>query len=381
MSAPLKALLTGGGTGGHVYPAVAMAEALIADGFETFFVGMRGGIEERILQKAGIPSAFISAAPLRRWRPLSIFGTLYRNLRGLGEAYAVVKHYRPDLVVATGGYVAFPVVLAARLASLTGRFPLFVGLVEPNAVPGLTNRLLMPLVDEVWGAFHEAMPYFGGKFRITGTPVRAAMRRPLDRSEAARSLGLDPNRSIILVIGGSQGARRLNSAVAMMNAAPLKDGRQVLHLCGKREEDGAIAAQAMAIARGDVRIIGYLDDPSVAYAASDVVVARSGASTIAELAATGKPSLLVPYPYATADHQRVNAEAVVATGAARIVLDQELDGDRLISELDRLLEPETFARVSAAAQATAMHDATKAILRCIYQSRGRIHQLRGGTDR
>lgn len=372
MSAPQRALLTGGGTGGHIYPAVAMGEALSAD-FEILFVGMRGGIEERILRNSEIPAAFISASPLRRRRPLSVFVTIFQNLRGLGEAYAVVKRFRPKVVVATGGYVAFPVVLAARLASLAGRFSLFVGLVEPNAVPGLTNRMLTPLVDEVWGAFQEAAPYFGGKFWMTGTPVRAAMRRPLDRAEAARSLGLDPNRSIILVIGGSQGARRLNSAVAMMNAMPLKEGRQVLHLCGKREEDGAIAAQTMAIARGDVRIIGYLDDPSVAYAASDVVVARAGASTIAELAATGKPSLLVPYPFATADHQRANAEAVAATGAAHVVLDQELDGDRLISELDRLLEPETYARVSAAAQNAAMHDATKAILR-------RIHHSQRGTD-
>jgi UDP-N-acetylglucosamine--N-acetylmuramyl-(pentapeptide) pyrophosphoryl-undecaprenol N-acetylglucosamine transferase len=372
----MKVLLTGGGTGGHVYPAVALGESLLQNGFETLFVGMRGGMEERILASSEIPAKMISASPLYRKLSFSIFATIYKNIRGVAEAFSIIKRYRPDVVVATGGYVSFPVVMAARMASYMGRFPLFVGLVEPNAVPGLTNRLLAPMVDEVWGAFKEAAQRFGEKYHATGTPVRETMRRPLERDEAAIKLGLDPNRSIILIIGGSQGARTLNSAVAMMNAAPLKDGRQVLHLCGKREEDRAIAAQAMAIARGDVRIIGYLEDPALAYAASDVVVARAGASTIAELAATGKPSILVPYPFATADHQRANAEAVVQAGAAHMVLDHELDGDRLISELDNLFEPDTYAKVSAAAQAAALNDATKAIL-----SRIRHAQNLGGISK
>ena len=358
----MKILLTGGGTGGHVYPAVALAEALVERGEETLFVGMRGGIEERIVPASQLPMSLICAAPLRRKLSFSLFSTLFFNVVGLFQALAIALRFRPDVVIATGGYVSFPVVAAARVASWLSLRSLFVGLVEPNAVPGLTNRLLAPLVNEVWGGFEQKSPAFAGKFQATGTPVRSTMRHQMTREDAASLLGLDPTKTIILVIGGSQGARTLNSAVAMMSASPLETGWQILHLCGKREEASAVTAQAMAIARGDVRVIGYLDDPAAAYTVADIVVARAGASTIAELAAAGKPALLVPYPYATADHQRFNAEAIAKTGAARMLLDQDLDGDRLLQELHAMLAPEAYAELSAAAQSAALHDATTTIL-------------------
>lgn len=358
----MRVLLTGGGTGGHIYPAVALAEALIERGIETLFVGMRGGIEERIVPALHIPMKSIAAAPLRRKLSLSIFTTLFNNVIGIFQALSVAIKFRPDVVIATGGYVSFPVVAAARIANVFRRSPLFVGLVEPNAVPGLTNRMLAPLVDEVWGSFDQSADTFGSKFHATGTPVRSTMRLHVDREKAARQLRLDPNRTIILVIGGSQGARTLNSAVAMMSATPLRAGWQILHLCGQREEAKVATAQAMAISRGDVRVIGYLDDPAIAYAAADIVVARAGASTIAELAAAGKPALLVPYPHATGDHQRFNAIAIVKTGAAQMLLDHDLDGDRLAKELDAMLAPETYAQLSIAAHSAALHDATLTIL-------------------
>ena len=184
--------------------------------------------------------------------------------------------------------------------------------------------------------------------------MRATRRR-------SRSISIQ-GRKIILVIGGSQGARTLNAAVAALTLYPLPPGRQILHLCGEREELSVAAVESLAVERGDVRVIGYLDDPAKAYAAADIVVARAGASTIAELSAAGKPALLVPYPHATADHQTLNAEALVRTGSARLIKDDDLDAARLASELESMLEEGPYERLRDAARLAAAQDGTASIV-------------------
>ncbi len=363
----MKVLLTGGGTGGHVYPAIALAQALHATNDTVLFVGLRSGMEERIVPQAAIPLAVINAAPLRRSWSWATLITLRDNFRGIVQACRIIARFQPDAVIATGGYVTFPVVIAARIISRLRRWPIFIGLLEPNAVPGLTNRCLAPLVDALWAGVAQRSPRFRARAILTGTPVRASLREHVDRNTAAHSLGLDPNRTIILVIGGSQGARSINTAVAQLLAEPLEQPWQILHLCGRSEEAAVQEQQAAAIARGEVCVRGYLDDPTLAYAAADLVVARSGASTLAELAATGKPALLVPYPYATADHQRLNAEAFIQTGAARLVLDADLDGPRLCQELTTMLEPTAYTTLKSAAQHAAHNDATATILAHVRQ--------------
>jgi len=361
----VRVALTGGGTGGHVYPALAIAEALETERalapLELLFLGTRDRLEARLVPEAGRRLAFVAAAPLVRGLSPALLRTLTANLLGLIQALAIFHRFRPDVLIATGGYVTFPVVLALRLVRALGRSRARIALLEPNAVAGLTNRLLAPLVDEIWlGVPGARTP--DARTHVTGTPVRTSFLTELEPAEARRRLGLDPRKTTIVVMGGSQGARRINDAVAAFASVPLPEGWQLLHLCGEADFDRLGSLEAGAIARGDVRLASYLDDPYAAYAAADLLVGRAGASTLAELAATGTPALLVPYPHATDDHQRCNAEGMARAGAAVIVTDAELDGARLAAELAASLVPERLAALRAAALALRELDPRAAIL-------------------
>jgi UDP-N-acetylglucosamine--N-acetylmuramyl-(pentapeptide) pyrophosphoryl-undecaprenol N-acetylglucosamine transferase len=237
-----------------------------------------------------------------------------------------------------------------------------LGLLEPNAVAGLTNRLLAPLVDEIWGPFLTGAGSNSARFHRTGTPVREAYLHAPTREQAIAQLGLDASRTIVLVIGGSQGARSLNAALAQIFRQPLARNWQFVQIAGNESAAEAQSDGAEAIARGEAKVFGYLDDPIAAYAAADIVVARAGASTLAELAALGKPAVLVPYPFATDDHQRKNAEGYVALGAGRLLPDAELNGDRLMAVLDEMLQAEMLHALTLAAQKLSAEDAAMAIL-------------------
>jgi UDP-N-acetylglucosamine--N-acetylmuramyl-(pentapeptide) pyrophosphoryl-undecaprenol N-acetylglucosamine transferase len=228
-----------------------------------------------------------------------------------------------------------------------------IALLEPNAVSGLTNRMLEPLVDEIWATYSGQHASHHGKAVLTGTPVRGVFDVRIAVRDARLQLGLDPDKTTIVVIGGSQGARSLNDAVGLLM---LPAEWQVLHLTGVQGRDTVVE-------RPGVISLAYLDDPRAAYAAADVVVARSGASTLAELAVTGTPAILVPYPYATDAHQMHNAARFVTAGAARVVTDRELDGVRLRAELDAVLEPETLAAMRKAAAGVTPVDARERIAR------------------
>jgi UDP-N-acetylglucosamine--N-acetylmuramyl-(pentapeptide) pyrophosphoryl-undecaprenol N-acetylglucosamine transferase len=343
-----------------VYPALAVAEALRDEPavapLELLFVGTRDGLEAKIVPRAGLALAYVHAAPLLRKQPLALARTLFENARGLLEALSVMHRFRPDVAIATGGYVAFPVIAALRLVRALRRTKAKLVLLEPNAKAGLTNRLLGPLVDEIWLTQAPA----GGlaaKQSVTGTPVRASLRRSLAPQDGRRELGLATQLTTIVVLGGSQGARSINEALrAMLTSAALPGDWQVLIVSGERDFAAMKPLEREARTPGRVRVIAYLDDPRAAYAAADVVVARAGASTLGELAATGTPALLIPYPYATDDHQAHNAEAVRAAGAARILRDAELDATRLRAELAAALDPPVLAAMRAAAEGLASVD-------------------------
>jgi UDP-N-acetylglucosamine--N-acetylmuramyl-(pentapeptide) pyrophosphoryl-undecaprenol N-acetylglucosamine transferase len=222
-----------------------------------------------------------------------------------------------------------------------------IALLEPNARPGLTNRLLEPLVDEIWVSYGEKHGLGQGKAIMTGTPVRADFAALPTVRDARMRLGLDPEKTTIVVMGGSQGARSLNAAVAALR---IPEGRQMLLLTGQREE--------IVQGKPGLAVREYLDDARAAYAAADVVVARAGASTLAELAVTRTPAILVPYPHATDAHQMHNAARFVRTGAARMLLDREL-GTRLQTELEEVLEPQTLADMRQAASSLAPLNASE----------------------
>ena len=360
----------GGGTGGHLYPAIAIADLLAAQ-HSIRFIGTRDRLEARIVPHAGYEINFIPAAPLQRNASLATLRTVLVNSGGVAAAARVLLEHRPDLLIATGGYVCFPVVFAARMLRALRLIRAPIALLEINAYPGLTNRLLAPLVDEVWGAFAAARKSFGVKFVQTGAPVRESLRHPRERTDAARWFGLDPARKTILVMGGSQGARSMNEAVsALVTRRALPADWQILHVSGERDYEYMKAEQRTLFGENRVALVSYLDDLADAYAASDLVVARSGASTLGELAAIGLPAVLVPYPHAAEDHQRVNAQAFVEAGAALLLSDAELSGDSLWWTLRSAMEPAALARMREAARSLAPQDALREIT-------GRVSALTG----
>jgi UDP-N-acetylglucosamine--N-acetylmuramyl-(pentapeptide) pyrophosphoryl-undecaprenol N-acetylglucosamine transferase len=346
-------VFAGGGTGGHLYPAIAIADALRSRA-HVAFVGTAGRLEARIVPKAGYDLHTIASRPLPRVPSFALFRTIASNVKGTFQSLRLLATQRPDLVIATGGYVAFPVALAARLRRMLRLSDASVVLLEPNAAPGLTNRLLTPIVDEVWGA---AEPTSGlrGKYRSTGVPIRSSLRCLPRRDEAVARLGLDPSRRTLVVMGGSQGARSINDAAAqLIETGGLPAGWQLFVLTGQNDYDRLQGRLPNARP--------YLDDMADAYAVADLVLARAGASTLGELAALGKPSILVPYPFAAEAHQAANAARFEAAGAAAILSDDELRAGRLPALLAETLDDRRLSALAAGAASLRTADPLLAIL-------------------
>jgi UDP-N-acetylglucosamine--N-acetylmuramyl-(pentapeptide) pyrophosphoryl-undecaprenol N-acetylglucosamine transferase len=344
----LKVIVAGGGTGGHLFPALAVVDALARRcPASVVFVGSERGIESRVVPKMG--------HVLHR---LPVEGLRGRGLRGLASgamripaavaaAWRVLSDFAPDLAIGVGGYASVPAVIAAKLR----RVPTV--LLEQNAIPGMTNRLLGRIADRICASFPESLAYFpAGRAVETGNPVRVAPLAP------AREDG----DFAILVFGGSAGAHRLNEVGVEAAALLAADGQQVriVHQTGTAEADDVRARYAERGLEADVR--AFIDDMPAAYAAADLVVCRAGASTIAELTAFGKPSILVPYPYAADDHQRKNAESLSLRGAAVMILDREVTPERLAAEIRRLRDdPGRFAAMAEASRALGRPDAAERV--------------------
>ncbi len=360
----MNVVFTGGGTGGHLYPAIAIADTLRARGATITFIGTADRMEATLVPKAGYALQTVQSRPLTRRLSLELFRTAGQNLAGTIQAINVLRRLKPDIVIATGGYVCFPVVLAARILRIEP-----IALLEPNAHPGLTNKLLAPHVTEVWGAFERCDQRFAGKYVHTGIPVRANLRTLPAHEEAIARLGLSIKRRTILAMGGSQGARSINDALtSLVKSDGIPDGWQLMQITGEKEYDRVrdILRQAQDDrASADFRepvVRPYLHDLTDAYAAADLVLARAGASTLGELAATGKPAVLVPYPHAAEDHQRANAELIASTGAALVVDDRDLVAGKLRGILAEATAPGKLASMEAAAARMAATDPVATIL-------------------
>jgi UDP-N-acetylglucosamine--N-acetylmuramyl-(pentapeptide) pyrophosphoryl-undecaprenol N-acetylglucosamine transferase len=346
-------VFAGGGTGGHLYPAIAIADAL-RNRARVAFVGTADRLEARIVPKSGYDLHTIASRPLPRSPSFALFQTIASNVKGTFESLRLLADQRPDLVVATGGYVAFPVALAARIRKMLRLSDAPLVLLEPNAAPGLTNRLLTPMVDEIWGA---AEPTNGvrRKYRTTGVPIRSSLRNLPRRDEAIARLGLDPSRRTLVAMGGSQGARSINDAAAQLaERGGLPTGWQLFALTGQSDYERLRARLPNARP--------YLDDMADAYAVADLVLARAGASTLGELAALGKPSILIPYPFAAEAHQTANAARFEAAGAAVVLSDDELRAGRLPALLAQTLDDRRLHALAAGAASLRGSDPLLAIL-------------------
>jgi UDP-N-acetylglucosamine--N-acetylmuramyl-(pentapeptide) pyrophosphoryl-undecaprenol N-acetylglucosamine transferase len=347
-------VFAGGGTGGHLYPAIAIADALRARARRIAFIGTADRLEATIVPQAGYDLHAIDSHSLPRRPSLELLQTIASNLKGTVQSLGLLAKERPDIVIATGGYVSFPVALAARIARLARLSHAALVLLEPNAEAGLTNRMLMPLVDEVWGPPLHARRRPGAKYQTTGVPVRTALRSLPERNAAIARLGLDPSLRTLVAMGGSQGARSINDALArLVEQSAMPPGWQLLALTGRADYERIRAALPHARP--------YLDDMADAYAVADLVLARAGASTLGELAALGKPSILVPYPHAAENHQAANAARFEAAGAAVVLRDREM-ATSLASLLSHTAEPKRLQALADGAKSLAGADPLNAIL-------------------
>ena len=343
-----------------MYPALTVAEQFVAAPDEVAFVGTPDGLEARIVPAAGVPFRPLAAAGFDRARPWTLITSSLRIAASTFRAWRWFGRERPDVVIGFGGYVSIPVGFAAALR----RIPLVLH--EQNSVPGIANRVLSRFADAVAVTYQESATRFAHPDRVvfTGNPVRRTVL-DADRKAGRCSLGLPTTATVLLVFGGSRGARHLNTALVGLRGRLLAvSGLEIVHVAGKAETSSVRAAlyTAGGDGGGRWRVLEYLDDMGSALAASDLVVARAGATSIAEITALGLPSVLVPYPYATDDHQTKNATTLVAHGAAEVIADTDLDDKRFGDVVIRLLgDSGARATMSAASRALGRPDAARRV--------------------
>jgi UDP-N-acetylglucosamine--N-acetylmuramyl-(pentapeptide) pyrophosphoryl-undecaprenol N-acetylglucosamine transferase len=329
----MKILISGGGTGGHIYPALALIKEIQNQepNASFLYVGTEDGLEKRIVEKEGLPFQSIIITGFKRKLSLHNLKTIYRFFKGVSDSKKILKKFKPDVVIGTGGYVCGPVVYAAAKLNI----PTIIH--EQNSVPGLTNKFLSRYVDKVAICFKEASSFFPkSKVLLTGNPRATEVSKHVPMDKAA--LGLHPSKKTVLIVGGSRGARPINDAVIHALHKFSKKEYEVLYVTGEVHYDKVKEEAKQVDNLNQVIIKPFLDNMPDYLMNIDLVVARAGATTLAEITALGIPSILIPSPYVTNNHQEKNARALEENGAARIVLETELTSNVLVNEIDCILE-------------------------------------------
>jgi UDP-N-acetylglucosamine--N-acetylmuramyl-(pentapeptide) pyrophosphoryl-undecaprenol N-acetylglucosamine transferase len=364
VSESLKVLIACGGTGGHLFPGIAVAEELHARGHQVKLlisrkkVDAEGSAKYAHLDFATVPA--VAKPPTFSPRMLPFLWNLWGSIR---QCRGIVRDFGADAVLGMGGFTSLPPVYAAHKLGLKT----FVH--DSNARPGRANVLTSRFCTRVFLGLDAARVFFPRRETVTtGTPVRPEILNPPERAEAAKRFGLDPEKTTILVTGGSQGARRLNELCAEASSL-LPDGTQVLHIAGALDFE-----RVMEITKGreNHHVLGFCDQMPSAYAVADLIIARSGASSLTEIAVAGQPSILVPYPYAADDHQTHNAEVFAKAGAAKLVQERDLDAGKLADLAASILRDlPTYKRMAKAARDLAVPDAAARVCDAIEASLAR----------
>ena len=357
----MQVIMSGGGTGGHIYPALAIAEQLKLQRPDTqiTFVGTREGLENSILKNYDYNLLYIDVSGFKRSLSSETFTSAKKAFRGLLQSREIIKKIKPSVVIGTGGYVCGPVVTAAFLSGIK------TCIQEQNAVPGVTNRMLGKLANRIFLGSEAAAKYFSFKNKVfvEGNPIRSDIMKAT-REQAQRELGLDPKKTTVLVSGGSRGAMSINNAMLYVDEK-LADSSdvQIIHITGTTGYQSVIDELPESVKEAkNLKIVSYMKDMPLAMAATDFAVFRAGALGLAELAARGVPSILVPYPYATANHQEHNARYFEKQNAAIVVRDKELTGECLYGLINILLnDKERLAIMSEAAKSIGRPDAAEKI--------------------
>jgi UDP-N-acetylglucosamine--N-acetylmuramyl-(pentapeptide) pyrophosphoryl-undecaprenol N-acetylglucosamine transferase len=340
----MRAILAGGGTGGHVIPALAIANQLKKSyDAECLFIGTARGIENRLVPAAGFPLQLVRVGALKNVSLMTRLKTAFDLPRAIWDAGRMINEFAPDVVIGVGGYASGP----AMLAAIVKHVPTLA--FEPNVVPGFANRVVAKFVSAAAVHFEETAKYFR-RAEVTGVPVRQAFFDIASKRDGVPTL---------LVFGGSQGAHAINAAMfrclpVLQREAP---GIRIIHQTGERDYNDALAAYAglQNMLGESAEVFKFIEDMPAAFARADLIVCRSGASTVAEITAAGKPAVFVPFPRAADDHQRVNAEALARAGAAVVVEESKLEGVWLAETIAALLQDSQRLRQMSEAARTLAH--------------------------
>lgn len=363
----MRVLFTGGGTGGHIYPALTLATALREDNFSLLFVGTDKGLEQELVPRAGFDIRTITVSGLERRFSYKNILTFIRLAKGLWQAHQILREFGPQVVVGTGGYVSVPVVfIASRLG-----IPTLIH--EQNALPGLANRFLSTFAQVVAVSYEESQYYFprAHDLVVTGNPVREKILK-LTREEGKGSLGVGEGKQLLLVFGGSRGARPINEA--MLDALPILGDQPKLliyFITGRKDFEWVQQKIGPGIGKekmGNIIIKPYLHDMPAVLAAADLVVGRAGATTLAELTARGIPAVLIPSPHVTDNHQEKNARLLERQGAAVVMPEKILTGPSLAKKVMEILQnPSLLQQMKENSYTLGKRGAREDLLALIYR--------------
>lgn len=352
----MRIVVSGGGTGGHIYPALAFIKEVKQHhpDVEFLYIGTEKGLEKNIIEREDIPFKAIDITGFKRKLSFENVKTVMRFLKGVKECKKELKRFKPDAVIGTGGYVCGPVVYAASKLGI----PTIIH--EQNSLPGLTNKFLSKYVDKVAICFEEAKAHFPAeKVVFTGNP-RASEVVSIKGAQSLKSLGLQENKKTVLIFGGSRGAAPINKAVIGMQQELKTRDYQVLYVTGEVHYDKVTEELKKQGAAENMAVKPFLHQMPEYLKALDVIVARAGATTIAEITALGIPSVLIPSPYVTANHQEVNARSLGDRNAAVVLKESELNGQRLIQAIDHILQDEkTLQEMSERTKSLGVPDAAQ----------------------
>lgn len=329
----MKVLISGGGTGGHIYPALAIAQKIEKEieGTKVLYVGTKRGLEAQVVPSRGYDFETLDIQGFKRKIDIDNVKRLFKALKAVGDAKKIIRKFKPDVIIGTGGYVCGPVLMAGALMKI----PTLIH--EQNAFPGITNKILSRFVDKILISFDEAASYFkdGSKVALTGNPVRDEFLN-LDRVSIRNSMGIGKDESVVLSVGGSGGARTLNNSMQKLIGDFDSKDMRLVHVTGKAHYESFINSFENNDF-GNNQVLEYIDDMPKYIGASDLVVCSAGAITIAEITAAGIPSIVVPKAYTAENHQEYNAKNVEKHGAGICILERELSYELLKEKIFGLL--------------------------------------------
>lgn len=352
----MRIIFSGGGTGGHIYPALAIREILQRKfSFKSGYIGVTGGMEEKIVSRLqDIEFMGVQAQGMPRTITAKWFTFPFTNLMGVVDAWRHLQNFKPNLVITTGGFVSFPTLTAAKLLGI----PIVIH--EQNAAMGVTNRLFQKYAAKVLLTYDSAAHIDNERFILTGNPVRKEFLETT--SQKSNRFDKHDGEFILLAVGGSKGALSINKACIELarNYLPKHPAIKLIHISGER--DFEMVNNAIGKKPINYQLLPYLHEMKEAFDAADLLISRAGATILAEIGACHKPAILIPYPYATDNHQEKNARTLEELGAAKVLLDKDLNENSLVSLVEELKEPSILQKMSEAMKQSRPYDVEERIL-------------------